>query len=43
MLSLQAIALLVPILGGDVVVGADRPKIFYEGISKVREGTKCLL
>lgn len=39
-LSLNAIAFLVPILGGDIIVGSERPRLFYEGIPKVGE---CLI
>ena len=34
-LSLNALAILVPILGGDVVIGEDRQQLFSRGRPKV--------
>jgi SCY1-like protein 3 len=42
-LSLQALATLVPILGGDVVIGADRKQIFSDGQLKADSNVACEL
>ncbi len=41
-MSLYAVAKLVPILGGDIVVGANRGKVFAEGQPKVKWVILCV-